>query len=322
MAEPRAELLSSFDLASIRAILTDEFPWLPLDSISLVPGYPIQFHTPQGGTTEWWATPAHVVVNGEYRFRFPTNPQGLASLERAAWVTQRLHGLTTLTIPVINLVGRRVATFGYRMIPGVPLDTPTYRQLDESEQFEAGTTIGRFLAEMHMALAVTEAAARLTGEPLHPMSPRTLRLHFLPHIAGDSQRSFVTRVIDRYEQIKPITGDRAVLHNDLHGHNMLFDPSSRRVVGIVDFTEIAIGDRHFDPCYLYSWDESCLLAAVTEYQRVSGVTLSVERCMIYNAAQEFSDLTWRTEQNVPIDEGPVSARVGRLQQRMTARGVA
>src|ERR1700674_4279895 len=102
MAEPRPELLSSFDLASVRAILTDEFPWLPLDTISPVAGGPIQFHTPQGGATEWWTTPAHVVVNGDYRFRFPTNPQGLASLERAAWVTQRLHGRTTLTISVIN----------------------------------------------------------------------------------------------------------------------------------------------------------------------------------------------------------------------------
>jgi len=321
VAEQEPDLLATLDLASVRTVLADEFPWLPLDNLNILAGGPIQFHTPRGGTTEWWTTPAHVVANGEYRFRFPTNPQGLASLERAAWAVHQLHGHTTLAVPGMDLIGRRVATFGYRMIPGVPLDTPTYRQLDESEQLVAGTAIGRFLAEMHTALSVTEATARLTGEPVHPMSARTLRLHFLPRIADDSQRSFAARVIERYEHIRPSPGDRAVLHNDLHGHNMLFDPSSRRVIGIVDFTEIAIGDRHFDPCYLYSWDERCLLAAVTEYQRVSGTTLSIERCIIYNAVQDFSDMTWRSEQSVPIADGPVSARVGRLQQRLTARGL-
>jgi aminoglycoside phosphotransferase (APT) family kinase protein len=321
MAEPAPDLLSSFDLASVRVSLADEFPWLTLDTISLVPGGPIQFHTPQGGMTEWWTTPARVEVNGEYIFRFPMNRQGLESLERATWVVQRLQGRTTLAIPAINLIGRRVATFGYRMIRGGPLDTPTYRQLDESEQLGVGTAIGGFLAEMHMALKITEAAPRLTNEPVHPMSARTLRLHFLPRVADESQRSFAARVIDRYEQIRPTVGDHAVLHNDLHGHNMVFDPSARRVVGIVDFAEIAIGDRHFDPFHLFSWDEPCLLAALTEYQRVSGVTLSTERCIIYNAVQDFSDLTWRAEQNVPIAAGPVSARVGRLRQRLTARGL-
>lgn len=321
MGEPQPDLLSTVDLASVKTVLADEFPWLPLDSLNISPGGPIQFHTPRGGTTEWWTTPAHVVANDEYRFRFPTNRQGLASLERAAWAAHQLHGHTTLAVPGIDLIGRRVATFGYRMIPGVPLDTPTYRQLDESGQLMVGTAIGRFLAEMHAAFVGTQAGARLTTDPVHPMSARTLRLHFLPRITADSQRSFAARVIERYEQIRPSAGDRAVLHNDLHGHNMVFDRNSHRVIGIVDFTEIAVGDRHFDPCYLYSWDERCLLAAVTEYQRVSGTTLSIERCIIYNAVQDFSDMTWRAEQNVPIADGPISARVGRLQQRLAARGL-
>ncbi|HEY4844072.1 MAG TPA: aminoglycoside phosphotransferase family protein [Candidatus Dormibacteraeota bacterium] len=322
MAEAHPDLLSSVDVATVKRILADEFPWLPLDRLDLVPGGPIQFHTPRGGTTEWWTTPARVVVNGEYIFRFPTNEQGRASLERAAWVVRHLRGRTSLAVPGLDLVGRRLATFGYRMIPGVPLDTPRYRRLPESDQLGIGTAIGRFLAEMHLALAVDEAAPVLTDEPLHPMSARTLRLHFLPRIADESQRSFAARVIDRYEQIRPTAADRTVLHNDLHGHNMLFDPVTCRVAGIVDFADVAIGDRHMDLFHLYSWDEPCLLAAITEYQRRCGVALSPERCIIYNAAQDFTDLTWRTEQNVPIAEGPLSARIGRLQQRLTARGVA
>jgi aminoglycoside phosphotransferase (APT) family kinase protein len=322
MSRQEPSYLLSVDLVSVKTVLADEFPWLPSERIDIVPGGPIRFHTPRGGTTEWWTTPAHVVVDGKYLFRFPSNRQGLESLERAAWVARRLRGRTTLTTPVTDLVGQRVATFGYRLIPGIPLDTRTYRQLGEPERLAVGTAVGRFLAEMHMAIPVAEAAPRLTGEPLHPMSARTLRLHFLPRITDDSQRAFAARVIDRYEQIQPTAADGAVLHNDLHGHNMVFDPTSRRVVGIVDFTEIAIGDRHFDPCHLYSWDESCFLAGLAEYQRVSSVTLSVERCIIYNAVQDFSDLTWRAEQRVPIGEGPLSARVDRLHRRLAARGLA
>jgi len=86
---------------------------------------------------------------------------------------------------------------------------------------------------------------------------------------------------------------------------MLFDPTSRRVVGTSISNEIAIGDRHFDPCYLYSWDERCLVAAVTEYQRVSWHD-PIDRALHHlQRVQDFSDLTWRSEQNVPIAEGPV-----------------
>src|ERR1700686_3409444 len=103
MGEQQPDLLSTLDLASVKTVLTDEFPWLALHRLDILRGGPIQFHTPRGGTTEWWLTPAHVVVNDEYRFRFPTNRQGLASLERAAWAVHQLHGNTALAVPGLDL---------------------------------------------------------------------------------------------------------------------------------------------------------------------------------------------------------------------------
>jgi len=169
MGEQEPTLLSSLDLASVRTVLADEFPWLPLHSLKHPPGRPHPVPHSRRRNNRMVDHPGARGGQRRVPISLSTNRQGRTSLERAAWALPPITGTHDPGDPGDG--PHRSARGDVRLSDdsGAPLDTPTYRQLDDSEQLLVGTAIGRFLAEMHTALVVTEAAARLTGEPLHPM---------------------------------------------------------------------------------------------------------------------------------------------------------
>lgn len=174
--------------------------------------------------------------------------------------------------------------------------------------------LGTLAAELHGALPADELA-RLVGEPCPerwPPPPAYLRARVpgslrapspRPGAAGRALERRMLAVIDRYERAldDARAADEALVHDDLGSHNLVFEPRSKRLVGVFDFAGAGWRDRHLDFKFLPSYGDALLETALTEYEARAGVRPSRARVRTYHAATAIAYLAWRVDDPVAHD---------------------
>ena len=228
-----------------------------------------------------------MIVNDEYVFRFPTEPSTRLDVEIA--VLNRLRGKTTLAIPNVAFIGRSANYMGYRIIHGSQLTTAIYRALSGSQRVEVAHDLARFLAEVHRAISVPDAAA-LGVQRDHPRAYLDEAVTIVGRIDDQDARSFVETTLRECESIVAAPGIESFLYNDLHGDNVGFDVERGRLNGVYDFGDIALGDLHREFGPLYRLDKELLKATVAKYELMTGVSLSLRRIVMIQRLDRLADL--------------------------------
>jgi aminoglycoside phosphotransferase (APT) family kinase protein len=104
-----------------------------------------------------------------------------------------------------------------------------------------------------------------------------------------------SEILARYHALPVAAGDHALVHTDLGLHNLAFEEDGISVAGVFDYDSAAWGDRHHDfRILIYDLERPGLLAAAVEsYERATGIALSPERILLYNAVVAFGYLADR-----------------------------
>jgi len=259
-----------------------------------------------------------VEINDELILRFPLNRAQVAALGRERRLQNALRDHLSLTIPQSTITGRQFVCDGYWKIPGVYLRKEWYRAMPYRQRLKVAAGLARFCYELQQALSVARAKKLGLVGPRVPMSAARLREHLPPLVEDNAQLPLVATVLDLYEEVERSAYVPAVIHADLHGWNITCDPADGTPTGVFDFEDICIGDPHLNFRYLYAWEPGLLEMTLTEYARLSGCTLSMPRCLIYNAATDFSDLVWRIEHGEPLPTGPITKRLADVERRLAA----
>lgn len=228
-------------------------------------------------------------VNGEWLFRFAYNEEGSRALQREIALLPKLAPTLSLPIPNIQHSGRQSENsflfVGYPKIQGVPLTSDLLQTLKPDEQERCASDLALFLRGLH-SYSVTEARALGVPESDYPFA-RTEegisqgsaaeiykregeRLVNHPHLDKylDGQ---IVGVLPTYAGIlvksllnEPELGAMppALVHGDLSSEHVLFDPETRRITGVIDFSDAIINSPLLDFTYLwgaYGPDFSALL---------------------------------------------------------------
>jgi aminoglycoside 2''-phosphotransferase len=198
---------------------------------------------------------AILLVNGDTIFRFPLYPPGAG---RLAPLVSLLHLVgRSVTLPVPDPIYLAVddpmpgrAFVGYPRIPGEPLWRDTFDILpSESVRQSLADQIATFLQQLHAvplddvlpdAVRTFDALSEWSDlyrrirqklfDAMRPDACTAVRHHFETFLADPQNRS-----------IRP-----ALIHGDFGSSNILFDPASNRLTGVVDFDSTRIGDPAID----------------------------------------------------------------------------
>jgi len=257
-----------------------------------------------------------VEVNDALILKIPLNEETQKWMAREHWVLNALQDQTSVTIPTPFFVAHQIFCYAYRKVPGVLLTDEYYWTLTKKQKQDFTIAIANFLSELHSFFDVSDDIAAGLQSPEDPLSARQLRQRLLLLLEQSQQLHIVEQILDLYEQIEPSSEKTVVLHGDLHGWNNVLDPASNRLIGVFDFNGTCIGDPHLDFRYFFYTDPNLLEAVTAHYQAVSGRKLSLSRCILYAAATDLSDLVYCMEEQGPIYEGPISARVDRLERQL------
>lgn len=252
-------------------------------------------------------------------FRVPAHAEILAREERSVVMLgdERLAYVATTQTGVERLAIERDVL---RLVaPSVSFRVPHVVHVDEHDRFDVrtrflnvdswvvfervlvdddfaerlGRTFGNMLAELHRVQPPDELAARLPSYMRWPMPSHQVLKH-LPRVVDDL--GFVERIREALEMFdaRGATEEGVLVHGDFGFHNMAFD-DSHQVLGVFDFDEAAIADRHWDfrNFVFHPRQPRFLQAACDQYEQACGVVLDRERIVLYNAASAFSHLAYR-----------------------------
>ena len=217
-------------------------------------------------------------VNNDWLFRFAYNEEGSRALDREIALLPRLAPTLSLPIPIITYSGRQHANgylfVGYPRIPGEPLSYALLETLLPAEQDRLARELALFLRGLHSfnveearALAVpvceypfcrTEdsitqgtAAEIFTRESERLSNHPRLERHLGEFDAG-RVRIYIGMVVQALLN-EPQRGDLplALTHGDLASGHVLFDRSTLRITGVIDFSDAVITTPLLDFVYLF-----------------------------------------------------------------------
>lgn len=228
--------------------------------------------------------PAHVVrlgegcdsvafqVNDDWVFRFPKSDDTAAQFAIEAGLLPRIAPRLPLPVPLFRFNGAPSAEFprvfcGYRKLPGEPAI-----RLPGEVPFEAfARPIACFLTALHAVpiehavsagvprQSLLETIEELRAEALADL-PRVREVDVAAPV--EAWRAFLETPPDASRERRAV-----LLHNDFAAEHLLLDNASATITGVIDWSDVAIGDPAFDLAGLFHWGgEAFARAVATAYQ--------------------------------------------------------
>ncbi|CAN7671062.1 phosphotransferase [Devosia sp. LjRoot16] len=238
---------------------------------------------------------------------FPTDPHGRQRLAREARTLALIERHCSFRAP--RLIHRSATGWQLRSeVPGTADPFAVYHRVRDDRHFAAalGANLGRLLADQHHSIPSVELGDWLLPRPGWPPP--------LPQVAADLPRVTDDRdlidgalaVLARGETAESEITDRVLAHTDFGFHNMVVTADGA-VVGVFDYDEASLTDRHYDFRYLLldTEDEALFTAAVAAYEAAGGQPIDLRRVRLLNAASAVAFLALRG------DAGPEEKPAGR-----------
>lgn len=195
-----------------------------------------------------------LLVNGELIFRFPRYKEGMALMRREVNFLRGIASRTTLPVPdpiYTHLDADKPGDLfmGYRLLPGVPLwRTAVFAQSDAKVLNRWAGQLAGFLHELH-AIPADDLPGEwpvVDGRQEWAALYGEIRQSLFPLMRPDARRGV-------REHFEAYLDDPALhvysptpRHGDFGSGNILHDPDSLDITGIIDFGFAAVGDPAVD----------------------------------------------------------------------------
>jgi aminoglycoside 2''-phosphotransferase len=194
-----------------------------------------------------------MIVNGEIVFRFPRYAEQARSLPRQASLLRQIRDYLNIAIPdpIYEGVGSALpgeAFIGYPMIPGIPLRREMLAAVSPTAFPIVVGQVATFLHSLHgvPTSAVSTELSNRDGPDRWADLYARIRERLFPHMRP-SARSAVAHHFEAFLggphsfEYQPV-----IRHGDFGTGNILFDPGSERIRGVIDFDFAGLGDPATD----------------------------------------------------------------------------
>jgi aminoglycoside phosphotransferase (APT) family kinase protein len=234
------------------------------------------------------------LVPGERLAWFPQNEAGRALLGKERRVLRLLERYCRFAAPRV-LYEDDAGWDVRRKVSGVVDPPELWGRIQSNDAFAhaLGRQLGMMIAEQHQRVPSSEIEGWLT--PVVNW-PRAEDLPFLQEVTDDAPlRGRMQRALRDREELQREVTDRVLIHGDLGPHNIVVDPVTYRVAGLIDYEGAAYGDRTQDFVYLVLQraDEPMLEGAIDAYQSITGVAIDRGRVRLLNAVAAIGFLAFR-----------------------------
>jgi aminoglycoside phosphotransferase (APT) family kinase protein len=242
-------------------------------------------------------------INGDWVFRFPKRADVEAQLVAEFRVLPRLASSAPVPIPVYTFEGQSAAGYpfrfgGYRKLTGVPA-------LRAGAPAAAiGRDVGRFFSWLHSIRATALADLGVPTQDLGSL---------IDEVQADALADFpVVGIVapgapldEWFAFVKArrgasaASGETVLLHNDFAAEHVLVGEPPAAVTGVIDWSDLALGDRSIDFAGVVHWGGRSFLEAVASHYNGSLDEPMVARATYLAACRGVLDVAFGVERERP-----------------------
>jgi adenylate kinase family enzyme/aminoglycoside phosphotransferase len=219
-------------------------------------------------------------INGSWICKIAKNSSEGLTIESK--VLKFLEGKLSTNIPKVAYY--EPGFLVYRKIAGVELSEELYTKLNSTQKNNLATSIATFLTELHNINSQQVQALALPG---HNWPWPTSQLIAHANAIQDPEiKQLFEQFISEYQTIQP---NRFVLtHNDLISRNIIVDPATGQLSGIIDWTDVALQDPYLDLRMRWNSIPELVEATALKYARLTNLKLEPRLVYVYYFATELS----------------------------------
>ncbi|MBB1041534.1 aminoglycoside phosphotransferase family protein [Dietzia sp. DQ11-44] len=246
----------------------------------------------------------------ELVFRFPTDEQALAQLPQEIAVLDHLSPGVDAAIPRYTHVPSGGGFAGYPLVGGDRLTPELLRGLPTTDRTSVAGQLGALLAALHAADTSTPPLDRVPDsyQPENLDFVRGIVAHDLPAVFTEDEMRTAREICDEVAALQSTLLPRVFLHNDVYVRHLYWDRrTSPGRLGLIDFTDMCLGDPAVDFAELYEYGpgfvdevlaryvgriDSTFLDRAWTYQRFAGLYMVVGHLYYGEETWEYARATF------------------------------
>ena len=226
-------------------------------------------------------------INHTWMCKSSKTQEGVALLEREAQLLTMLQGKISATAIPVPLHYQENFLI-YKKIPGSPLISYAFYRLGNKQRSKLILEVAQFLSQLHTALSPEEIASLKLAKTDWPWSVEKLQAH-RHHLENNKDMLEVfDSIMKMYEDDISQPCDQTLIHNDLAIRNIIVDPLTGQLRGIIDFADAAFDDVAFDLRMRRDNPIEFVRAVSLVYAMINKTEQSAQKLYGYYFATEFS----------------------------------
>lgn len=224
-------------------------------------------------------------INDDFIVRFPRNVKSLDKLIRENKILEFLDGKITLDIPKTEVYQDGYFYTIHKKVHGDNITQNDLSGLSSSEKNKFFFDIANFVYELN---SVTEEISEKIDIPRWDRLERAKKpREVLEYMLSDdrlnkNEKTFISNFYDKFV----LKNDNEIIkfsHFDIMAKNLAFDFSEKKLNGIYDFGDCAIGDVYHDFSQIgLNYNLETLSEIVKHYEKLSGVVIDANRAWEYS----------------------------------------
>ncbi len=232
------------------------------------------------------------LVDDTYAVRFPRDKNAYLRGLYEKHILEKLKTIKTLTIPHIVNENTDPPYVIHSFVPGYHISSVAIRKFSNKQQQDFAKSVAQFAYTMHTTFTLDEEQPLRQKLGLDELADNEPWPVYYKKVVHDT--TFPTTVQDdlakncygEWVRVCNVT-PTVVVHDDLHTENMMFNDN--HLAGILDFGDANVGTPEQELRQLYRISEEIMLAAVQEYQHLSGRQLNVQTIKLWAIMKELAD---------------------------------
>lgn len=229
------------------------------------------------------------VVNNEALFKFARYDWSAVYLRNEADVLRFIRSFVTTPLPDVEMIAPDITRRNY--IKGSPLYRNVLLKMNQYSQDAVAMQIAAFLKQLHAIPAAKAEYANIGSSQVNRTREEwlseleTMQRKISPYCTNyvkEYLRQIIQPAIDNEDffEFRP-----TVIHGELAPYHILFDKTSRKITGIIGFSNAGIGDPAFDIGMLMDHLGESFIWRVQKYYPMTPVFL--ERARFYAYINSF-----------------------------------
>lgn len=222
-------------------------------------------------------------------FRFPTDEQARAQLPTEIAVLEHMAGRVEACLPCYTHVPEGVPFAGYPLVRGERLTPELMHNIPKTERMELAAQLGALLSALHAQDISAPPMNRVPAgyQPENLDFVRGIVENNLPDVFTVDEMRTAREICDEVAALQSTLLPRVFLHYDIYVRHLYWDRGSAPGrLGLIDFTDMCLGDPAIDFAELYEYGpqfvdevlahyvgrvDTTFLDRAWSYQRLSGL---------------------------------------------------